>query len=120
MRQFLSHFPAPLLALFVLLFFGRVHAADVSGRWSLNIVDKDATHRHETCVFVQSGRRLTGTCGPETVEGTPLSGEIDGNEVKWQVEHGPAYTAVLDGTLTFMKGTFQGTAEGLFTAIKTK
>lgn len=104
----------------VLLFSGSLLAADVSGTWALNIVDKDATHRHETCVFVQSGTRLTGACGPERAEGTPLTGEIDGNEVRWHVERGPSYTAVLDNTLRFMRGTFQGTAEGLFTAMKTK
>jgi hypothetical protein len=104
----------------VLPISGRAVDADVSGRWSLNIVDKDATHRHETCVFVQSGTRLTGACGPENTEGVPLIGEINGNELRWQVERGPSYKAVLDRTLRFMKGTFQGTVEGLFTAMKTK
>lgn len=114
MRQFL------LAILVVILVTRGLLAADVSGQWALNIVDKDATHRHGTCTFVQEGRRLTGTCGPENTQGSPLRGEINGNELRWEVDDGPSYTAVLDSTLTFMKGTFAARGEGIFTAMKTK
>ncbi|MCM3879666.1 MAG: hypothetical protein ND807_06135 [Vicinamibacterales bacterium] len=115
MRRFLTTF-----LVLISVVAARGLAADVSGNWAMNIVDKDATHRHATCTFVQEGRRLTGTCGPENVEGSSVRGEINGNELAWQVEGGPAYKAVLDETLTFMKGTFSGAGEGLFTAMKTR
>jgi hypothetical protein len=103
-----------------LLATARLAAADISGQWALNIVDKDATHRHASCTFVQAGARLSGFCGPEKGEGVSLTGEIHDAEVSWEVEGGPSYRATLDQTQRFLRGTFSGDGEGLFTAMKTK
>ena len=45
---------------------------------------------------------------------------IAGGEVRWKVQDGPAYKAVLDEQGTFMRGAFTGDGDGIFTATKLK
>jgi hypothetical protein len=90
----------------------------VTGTWAFNFVYKDGTHTQGYCTFRQEESRLTGACGPETTGGSALTGEIAGGEVRWQVQDGPAYKAVLDGQGTFMRGAFTGDGDGIFTATK--
>lgn len=91
----------------------------VTGTWALNFVYKDGTHTQGYCTFRQEGTRLTGACGPDAAGGSQFAGEITNGNLKWQVDDGPAYTAVLDERGTFMRGTFTGSGEGIFTAMKT-
>jgi len=49
-----------------------------------------------------------------------VTGDIATDRLTWQVEEGPSYTAALEDGGTFMKGTFSGSGEGIFTATKLK
>jgi hypothetical protein len=95
-------------------------AADVSGEWALNIIDKDGTHRQATCTFIQEGARLTGRCAGDGSERQLVGGAIKGSAVTWDEETAVSYAATVDDKWRFMKGTFTGRVDGIFTAIRTK
>jgi hypothetical protein len=92
----------------------------VTGTWAMNFVYKDGTHTQGYCTFRQEGTSLTGACGPEIKGGDPLAGDVTGDRLIWRVEEGPSYTGTVEEGGTFMKGTFGGSGDGIFTATKLK
>jgi hypothetical protein len=96
-----------------------VLAIVVSGTWAFNFVYKDGTHTQGYCTFRQEASRVTGACGPETSGGEPLSGEIDGDRLTWRVDDAVSYAASVDAAGSFMRGSFNGAGDGIFTASKT-
>jgi hypothetical protein len=92
----------------------------VTGTWAMNFVYRDGTHTQGYCTLRQEGTRVTGACGQEIKGGAPLAGDIANDRLTWHVEEGPSYTADVEEGGTFMKGTFTGSGEGIFTATKLK
>jgi hypothetical protein len=103
-----------------------VAAADLTGRWSLEL-EPDFSGNNDTlsCSFVQDGEKLTNNCGA----GPNISGEVQGRQVTFRVPTGRSgeFTAVFVGTLDTREITISGTWElmdrnsnrqGKFTATK--
>ncbi|HEX7138645.1 MAG TPA: hypothetical protein VF219_12385, partial [Vicinamibacterales bacterium] len=110
--------PVTLLASLVL-----VAAVNISGHWEVESSFDDASLAGGgfDCAFKQAGDKLTGDCSEGT---TPLTGEVQGQSVRWQMKAGKTqetitYTGVLDQAGTSMKGRFViGDKGGRFTASK--
>jgi hypothetical protein len=72
------------LAYFVAAAFTPVlaSAADFSGTWKLdNNFNGKVSVVH--CTLVQAKNALTGSCKPDGMEGTKLTGTVDGSKAKW-------------------------------------
>jgi hypothetical protein len=100
-------------------------AADTSGAWTLRL-DPNFTGYAQSvdCVFKQDGQKLTVTCEG----GTPIIGEVNGQQVTWQFKTGPddqltaTHTGELDARGTTITGTWHlnrdRDTDGKFTATK--
>jgi hypothetical protein len=83
-------------------------AADITGTWALDASfdDSSLAGGEFDCAFKQEGEQLTGNCS-----GRSLTGEVKGQNVRWQLQVGnPPQTTTYSGTLdeagTNIKGTF--------------
>jgi hypothetical protein len=96
-------------------------AADISGKWSFNVV-LDAGSGSPTFVFVQKGEKLTGNY-QGTFGEAPLTGTVKGDKVEFTFSSA-AGAATYTGTVTGNKmkgtcdygdqagkGTFEGTKQ---------
>ena len=95
-------------------------AADVSGKWTFNVV-LDAGSGSPTFEFKQSGEKLTGSYHGQFGE-APLTGTVKGDKVEFSFG-GALGTVIYSGTIegeAKMKGTcdYGGQAKGTFTATK--
>jgi len=95
-------------------------AADISGKWTFNVV-LDAGSGSPTFEFKQTGEKLTGTYHGQFGE-AQLSGTVKGDRIEFSFG-GQLGTVVYSGTLegaNKMKGTcdYGGQAKGTFTASK--
>src|SRR6266853_2614545 len=97
---------AALLTGLILVALGA--AADITGRWALNASFDDGRlgGGEADCAFKQNGEQLTGDCA-----GTALTGEVKGQNVRWQLQVGnppqtTTYTGTVDEAGTNIKGTF--------------
>ncbi len=122
---------AVICALVLLPGLAAVHAADLTGTWTLEFQRNGggALYRAE-CSFKQEGDRLAGSClsGYESI--VPVRGAVDGQTVTFRFTTGiesdiaTAFSGQLDAQETSVKGTWrfadqQGNAgEGTFTAQK--
>lgn len=106
--------------LLLLLFAAVSFAADISGKWTFNVV-LDAGSGSPTFEFKQAGEKLTGTYHGQFGEAS-LAGTVKGDKVEFSFG-GDLGTVVYSGTLdgaTKIKGTcdYGGQAKGTFTASK--
>ena len=104
----------------LLLFAALSFAADISGKWTFNVV-LDAGSGSPTFEFKQSGEKLTGTYHGQFGEAN-LTGSVKGDKVDFTFG-GDLGTVVYSGTVkspTSIKGTcdYGGQAKGTFTATK--
>ena len=86
-----------------------IAAVDLTGAWRLHL-DPDFGGNDDTihCKFVHEGRKLTIDCGRG---GLPITGEVDGTRVTFDVKTGRSneLTAVFTGTLNEPATTINGT-----------
>jgi hypothetical protein len=60
-------------------------AADFGGTWKLeNTFNGKVSVVH--CTLVQAADALTGSCKPDGMEATPLTGKVTGSNAKWGYE----------------------------------
>jgi hypothetical protein len=101
-----------LVVLLVPIFWTTLAAADVSGMWRLDL-DPDFSGHHGSgeCTFKQADTKLTGYCGTDSPNPTPLRGEVDEHKVVFQFKTGKnnEITAVFVGQLDDQAGTMKGT-----------
>jgi len=96
-------------------------APNLSGRWEIdaNFDDPSLSGGGFDCVFKQEGDRLTGSC-----QEIPLSGEVKGTHVSWQIRAGQTqdtitYTGTMNDSGTSINGRFSMPGKGgRFTASK--
>jgi hypothetical protein len=96
-------------------------AADTTGTWTLDARFDDSSLGGDVadCAFKQEGEQLTGNCS-----GTALTGEVKGQNVRWQLQVGsPPQTTTYSGTVdeagAHINGTFMLAGKsGHFTASK--
>jgi hypothetical protein len=88
--------------------------------WSLDL-DPDFSGHHGSgeCTFKQANKKLTGNCGTDSPNPTPLRGEVDEHKVVFQFKTGrnneitAVFVAELDDQARTMKGTWAfGDGEG--------
>lgn len=96
-------------------------AADVFGRWNVDLVNQFGGTMKIVVTFQQDGNKLTGACTGEELGDMAATGETNGNEIKWQCEseeHGGKQIATFIGTLnangTEMKGEWTTVIKGTF------
>lgn len=77
---------------------GPLSGQDVTGMWIL-AVDLDAGSGDATFVFEQDGETLTGTYTGVLGERLPVTGTIEGDEVKFQFSEDQVGTVTFEGTL---------------------
>lgn len=80
-------------------------AADISGKWTFNVV-LDAGSGSPTFEFTQSGEKITGTYHGQLGD-APLEGTVKGDQVEFTINGGQLqakYSGKLDGG-TKIKGT---------------
>jgi hypothetical protein len=100
-------------------------ASDVTGKWDVDVKFDDSSVKGGgiDCVFKQNGEQLTGNCA---AGGVPLTGEIKGQNIRWQTtawsdEVTIVYSGIVDEAGTSMKGSFTIDGKGgSFTALKSK
>jgi hypothetical protein len=109
-----------VVVLLVPVLWTTLAAADVSGVWSLEL-DPDFSGHHGSgeCIFKQADKKLTGNCGTDSPNPTPLLGEVDEHKVVFQFKTGKnnettaVFVAKLDDQARTMKGTWAfGDGEG--------
>ena len=96
-------------------------AADITGTWTVtaNFDDNRVEGGEFDCTFKQTGDQLTGHCSER-----PLTGEVKGQDARWQLQVGnPPQTTTYTGTVndagTRMTGTFTlAGKDGHFSASK--
>lgn len=109
-----------LVVLLVSIFWTTLAAADVSGVWSLDLDPDFSAHRGSgECTFRQADKELTGHCGTDSPNPTPLRGEVDEHKIVFQFKTGKTneitavFVAELDDHARTMKGTWAiGDAQG--------
>ena len=96
-------------------------AADVTGTWAVDASfdDSSVPGGEFDCAFKQEGEQLTGNCS-----GRALTGEVNGQNVRWQLQvDNPPQTTTYSGMVnepgTRINGTFTLAGKGgHFTASK--
>src|SRR5438876_5970796 len=98
----------PKLMTALLVVLGTIsNAADLSGRWTLNLEPDFSGHPDSLdCTIKQTGVKLAADCGGET----PISGEVNGQDVTLQLKTGAdgRVTATLTGVLNRAETTVTG------------
>jgi len=97
--------------------------ANVTGTWEIEATfdDSSVSGGGFDCAFKQDGERLTGSCSGGTA---PLTGEVQAQNITWQLKAGVTqeavtFTGVVDEAGASMKGRFTiGGTGGRFTALK--
>jgi hypothetical protein len=118
MRRFFA------LALVVVV-VASIVAADVSGKWKLDLVNQNGGTISMVVTFKQVGDKLTGTCVGEEFDDMTATGETVGDNVNWRCESnegGEKRVATFAGSLSQngseMKGTWATVVKGSFSGTK--
>src|SRR5262245_46082259 len=97
----------PLASFLVLALCSSVTAADLSGRWSLDLIpDFGGENDTIACALIQDGARLILNCGG----GVNSSGQIRDRTITWQEKTGlkNEFTATFSGQLDERETTISG------------